>query len=266
MSVDQGIFVDPRLERATSAYVQDVIAQTARERVWYEGAERFGDIDQLLGAVAAGTLVHVGPSSHVMPIFRLRAPGTETHKPPFLLPSSRAALGAVSRLWREELEELDVAAPELRLAVTSLARTEQMQQALIDDGVVAAPGSTHCVGAAFDLDASGYYRVDLDNGIVSVASPLRDRAGMRRIERALMDQHDNNDTPAQFAEGSEFDATVMTALLVVAQELHDGGYLNRIVEFPDSGNQCLHVCPSPEVSMAEWRSMAQDADARTWMG
>jgi hypothetical protein len=113
----------------------------------------------------------------------------ERHKPPFLLPTARVALAVVGRLWREELLDLGIVSPELRLSVTSLTRTEDMQQALVASGAVAAPGSTHCVGATFDVDASGYYRVDLETGIVPVVSPLRNRVAMHGIGAQLREHY-----------------------------------------------------------------------------
>jgi hypothetical protein len=58
----------------------------------------------------------------------------------------------------------------------------------------------------------------------------------------------------------------MTALLVVSQELHEGDYVNAIVEHPDTGNQCLHICPNPAVSAGDWRSLADENISPTWMG
>ncbi len=257
---------EPRLETATASHLQDVIVQTAREVEWYQHAERFADIDHIMGAVAARQLVTVTGDSHLTPIYRLRNPGLEREKPPFLLPNSRAALAAVGRLWRQEVVERGVDAPDLRLAVTSLVRTEAMQKDLVNSGALAAPDSTHCVGAAFDLDASGYYRIDLDNGPVPIVSPKRDQAGMRKIGEWLTDRYGNSTQPMVIGDSADFDSRVITSLLVVAQELHEGDYLNRIVEFPDAGNQCLHFCPNPEVPVEEWQSLAQDVNTTAWMG
>jgi hypothetical protein len=259
------VFVEPRLEVATEAHIREVRAQARREVAWYRGEERFKDIDHVLGAVAAQKLVRVSADSNTMPILRLRTPGMERHKPPFLLPTSRVALAAVGRLWREELVELGITAPELRLSVTSLVRPEDTQDALVRSGAIAAPDSTHCVGATFDIDISGYYRVDLDTGIVPVVSPLRNRAAMQDIGEQLGQRYGHSG-PQAVADPSEFDGRVVTALMVTVQELHEGDYVNRIVEHPGTGNQCLHVCPNPAVPAAEWRSMADDANNATWMG
>lgn len=260
------VVTEPRLTVADDTALAIVTAQTAREKEWYAAHPRFNTIADITGAVAAGQLVRIAGNSDVMPIYRLRAPGMETTKPPFLLPASAAALHTISRLWRDEVEVLGLDAPDIRIATTSLARTEEMQQALVESGALATPGSTHCVGAAFDLDASAYFRVDLEQGPVSVASPLRDRTGMQGIATFLQRTYQNNAQEMRLADSNAFDERVVTALMVVVQELHGQDYLNVAVEFPGTGNQCLHVCPNPELSSADWLDLAPMQQKSAWMG
>ncbi|TXG76335.1 hypothetical protein E6P97_03670 [Patescibacteria group bacterium] len=252
---------EPRLSVTDPNERAQLEALVAPEKSWYAHHRRFEDIGMVMGAVSTGALVRVTGNSDFVPIARLRSPGTERIKPPFLLPASAAALRAVMALSVQRARAQGIAMNDLRYAVTSLVRTEQMQASLVQSGALAVEGSTHCVGAPFDVDASGYYRTDLEMGLVSVVSPLRDRDGMRSVERHLRGAHGGSGM--RIAPEGEYDERVAQSLLDVTSQLHDMGYINRVLEFPDTGNQALHLCPNPDVTIDDWRSMQPEPVAAT---
>lgn len=260
------IEVAPRLTETEPDELAMTIALTKPERDWYKEYERFADIDQLLGAAAAGRLVEVTPDDNIMPIYRLRNPDVQAKYPPFLLPSSRVAMAAIGRLWRQGMDGYNIGGPEIRLPATSFARTEKMQDALVASGALATPGSTHCVGAAFDIDASSYYSVDLEQGIASVPHPGRDKDRLGGIARFLANQDPTMGVPMRVDEQQDYDSRVAGMLLIVAADLHSTGMINRIVEFSGTENQCIHIAPNPDVTAEDWRALGQASVRRTWMG
>ena len=155
-------------------------------------------------------------------------------------------LRSIGSLWRTELVGKGIANPRLRLAVTSLTRSQEYQAAIVsDERKFASPDSMHCVGAAFDIDASGYY-VASEGKLLSVTHPDRDASVVARIGRALGSL---SDEPYVLPRAPiEFDERVTDALVTVANRLHESGIISRILEFAGTDNQCVHVTPRPTSS------------------
>lgn len=254
MGVSTDIDVAPRLTKTDQVELDTIFALTAREREWYAAHPHFGSEADIADAFAEERIVEVGPDDNIMPIYRLRTMPDEY--PPYLLPSSAAAVGAIGRLWRSRLAVHDIDAPDVRLPITSMVRTELMQQALVKAGALAVAGSTHCAGAAFDIDASSYYMIAQDGLPLSVPDPRRDIEKAHKIADFLIARSpETGALPMRVADHGSFDSRITSALLVTTLELERGGYINRIVEFRKTPNQCLHIAPNPDVSADEWATM-----------
>lgn len=254
MSTQTYTEVAPRLTETDEAELATVMAKTELERGWYADYEAFDDADGLARAIESQRIVVVTEDQNMLPIYRMRT--MPDKYPPYLLPASALAVGAIGRLWRERLAAHNLDFPDLRLPITSMARTVLMQRALIQAGALATPDSTHCVGAAFDIDASSYYRIADDGLPVSVPNPRRDTQKTRVISDFLIERsQDANSAPMRVSSPGQFDSRVIGALLIVTAELQSKDYINRIVEFPGSSNQCLHIAPNPDVSADEWATM-----------
>ncbi len=236
-------FTTPSLAAPSPRELQALRANTARERAWYASHPRYGTNEDILAAARGGTLVFVNPDRNSTPVGRFRNPEFFHRFPPYLLPSSELALRAVGRLWRHELEEQDILLPKVRLAVTSMARSDEVQQELVRRGKLADPESTHRSAAAFDIDASGYYMYDASRQLVPVVHPGRDKAGRQEVTRLLQAEVEwKYDTPTG---AFIYDQRVPDALLRVTDRLHEMGAINRIVEYVGEPNQCVHIAPNP---------------------
>lgn len=234
------------LAKASHQERHEIFQLTARERRWYAGHPRFATNEDILKAAFKGKLRHVNPDDNLLPIGRLRNPELFPVYPPYLLPESLLALKAIGRLWRSELLEQDMVAPKVRLAVTSLTRSEVTQKNLVEDPTkLASPGSTHCAGAAFDIDAAGYYHI-IPDGAASVVDPRRDRQAVQEIGQTLMEKVTQAYIPPETS--LDYDPRITDMLVAVTDSLHEAGVINRIVEYQDNatGNRCVHIAPSPD--------------------
>jgi hypothetical protein len=117
---------------------------TRREREWYSQHKRYETNEDILRAEKLGEVVLVHEDVNIMPIARLRNKELNESFPPYLLPYSRHVLNVIGRLWRTELNELPGRNDNSRLAVTSLARSLEMQAQLVGRAdKLASPDSTH---------------------------------------------------------------------------------------------------------------------------
>jgi len=256
--------VPTRLAAVDQDELQELGQKTAREREWYKNHPRFLTNAYIAVYASRGMLRRVRSDSNVVPTARFRNPNHQYTFPPFLLPASVLALAAVGRLWRQRLEESGIGRQDLRLAATSFARSEMYNAQLIADGALASQRSTHCVGAPFDIDASGYYTFTPDSGVQSVAHP--DRQGSLELLAKQLGDRSSDNPYATRAANEPFDSRVTGALLLVAAELHADGIVNRIVEFSGTANQCVHICPNPEVTAEDWAAFGSAAVKPVWMG
>lgn len=249
------VTIAPRLTTTRRGDIEAALAQTQQERDWYQHHERFPDTAAVLSAVAVGTLVKVEGDDNILPIYRLRQGGDHHTYSPHLLPGSALALAAVGRLWRQQLVRQGIERPEVRLATTSLVRSERRQAELVAGGALAVPESTHCVGAAFDLDASSYYVDGPDGAPRSTPHPGRDQQRLQDIARYLADENPNRQAEPLRIAPESFDERIVDELLVVTGELAEQEYINRLVEFAGTENQCLHIAPNPHIAAEQWQSL-----------
>jgi hypothetical protein len=236
----------PSFIHANPAQRRELVELTARERQWYANHPRFQTNGDIVAAAAQkwrGPLRWIHPDNNVEPIGRLRNPELREIFPPYLLKSSAVALKAIGRAWRRELIASGINQPELRLAVTSLARSQEMQDKIVaDPGKLAVSDSTHIVAAAFDIDASGYYIKDR-RGLVSITHPDRSKFKEAIISGRLrgMVSHPYSSPPTS----EVFNPAVIDALVNVSGRLHELGLINRVLEYTDTPNQCVHIAPNP---------------------
>jgi hypothetical protein len=219
--------------------------RTRREREWYSRYKRYETNADILRAEKIGELVLVHEDVNIMPIARLRNRELNESFPPYLLPYSRHVLNVIGRLWRTELNDLPGRNHDFRLAVTSLARSLEMQAQLVKrTDKLASPDSTHCAAAAFDIDASGYYIKDISGGIHPVDHPERDPAKVDEIGQIL---RSNVSHPVNYVHSHEYRPEIIEALLGVTSYLHERDVINAIVEYEGTSNQCVHIAPNPTV-------------------
>lgn len=254
----------PRLAQAHEGDLVSVTQATQRERDWYQSHTRFLTDTQITVYASRGELHKVTPDSNVVPTARFRNPDLHFRFPPYLLPDSLLAYRAVGWLWRQRLADDGIPRPDVRLAGTSFARSQMYQADLIEAGALATLMSTHCVGAAFDLDASGYYVFTPDSGLESVAHP--DRAGSLKLVASHLGDRSLANSFATRESAEPYDERITNQLIRAVTDLHDAGMLNRVVEFPGTHNQCVHLAPNPEVDAGDWRQLSEAHASSVWMG
>lgn len=231
--------VTPSLLPVDPEELATIKARTRREVGWYSAYARFKDGASIIKAYQSGLLMLIEEDDNSIPIFRLRIAGNELNFPPYLLPSSALARLVIGHLWRVKLIEAGINNIGYRLALTSFIRSEERQAQLVAGGKLASPDSTHCVGAAIDIDSSAYYWRSEDGVFMTISDPRRDRQKVISIGSMLGD-----DPPPSIAPLS-FDVRVTEALVSVLNVLHEEGLVNHILEFPGQSNQCSHVAPNP---------------------
>lgn len=214
----------------------------SREYRWYAGTNRFADVQVVREAVSAGVLVEFTDDADLrrLPRFSNDVDGFW----PFLTKPALDVAKDMGILWREILAaEFGIVRPELRLAVTSMVRTLEYQRLLVEGGRYASQTSTHCVGAAFDLDDSSYYRQEADGSFVSCANPeaIEARTAAAEVIRRRMA---DGTPPMRF--DNEYDPRVNIAAEMAATYMHENGLINRLKEFPDKPYSVLHVAANPD--------------------
>lgn len=249
----------PGIAVATPEALRALPDQMAREIAWYGDKPRYATADDVEADVASrnGRLVRVVPDTNIALIGRLCNPEYHREYPPYLLTVAAQAMRVFGIKWRAELVERGITRNEVRLSATSLLRTEEKQGRLFDDPtkLASAPDiSTHPTGGAIDLDAAGYYIVSYGQGLVPVPHPDRPQAAVKAITEVLQEGTSKpyaTPKPRPDQLGAIYDPEVTDALVAVADRLHEKGLINRIVEFPDGPNRCVHIAPDPD---APWTS------------
>lgn len=250
----------PSLAVATAEQRAALAQQTARETAWYADYDRFmTDADIYKAAPEPGRhigrLAFVAVDENVAPTARLRNPLNEKY-PSFLLPEAFVVHKAIGRMWRKRVLEHGVEDDRIRLAATSLVRSQANQDILVaDPRKLASPDSTHCVGVAEDYDQAGYYWFSPDGRLLKVPHPERSVRQAVEIGEELGSDPDKYVPPTDIAP-VPFDHRVNDALAELLDELHKEERINTILEFPWTINQCSHVAPNPEVSADEWNQLA----------
>lgn len=217
-------------------------AQLVRERAWYAGATRFQDQSDIWRAVQDGDLVRIESNENHHLIRRLRLPDGERPEglDPFLTPNASILLNLYGSMWRERLESLGIEDPQLRLALSSLVRSQRYQDSIVAKGRLASPDSTHCTGNTWDFDGCAYTRIDPETGrALSIVSP----AGLAVRQAAIVKMYGKESTDMT-SEG--YDEKVVLASYDVAHALQDRGAINLVSEFPGTHSAVLHIAGTPE--------------------
>lgn len=221
-------------------------AKLERERLWYEDAPRFQDGTEIGQAIDRGALVHIDDDDgNIHRIGRFRSATPVEGYVSFLTPTARRLYVDFGNLYRTVLEqEFGIDDPRIRLAATSMARTQQYQDRLVAvPGKLASADSRHCNGVAFDVDVSAYYRVDEQGNRWSYSHPRR-KVGQIAIGQQLEQQLGELAQPTFRAD--DYSPAVTEAAVEVAEHLHATGAINLVKEFMGTPNACLHIAVNPD--------------------
>ena len=228
--------------RAVQKELGGVDVLLERERSWFEHAPRFSDAAAITEAVVDGRLVPFTGDTNMSVVRRFRNPALNEQYPPYLTPNAEASLRGLGRIWRLVANEIGVP-QEVRLAVTSLVRSQAYQNHLVAEGKLAVPDSTHVTGNAYDIDLGGYY-IDLEDGREATVS-LREIDPQQEIAAAF--GHDlavKRDDPVRLGP-EQYTPEPTQALLYVASILHQHQFINRVVELSHTPNRVLHIAAAP---------------------
>ncbi len=170
-------------------------------------------------ALAKGDLVEVPTEGESYGMIRALR---EDDEPRFLNPQALNMLNVIQIEWSKRIKASGLQ-PDVVLSISSLYRSEELQQKLINQGENAAEVSSHQAGAAIDFDPTGYYK------------------GKER--KPVSSRLDNG-----------YDPKYTEILRDILQELHEQGRINFIHEYKieningEVGKRlaCYHVCVSPD--------------------
>jgi hypothetical protein len=215
--------------------IKHVKKDTEVERQWYGGITPFLTVKEIIDASKKGYLTKVVEAENYMPIMRLRNVALVDKYPPFLTKQSKRLLDEIANIWRQNCHRSDID-PEIKLAITSLARVQSYQNLLIKSGKLAMPNSPHLRGEAFDIDASGYYQ----SGVP--INPREDE--QKEFSKAFKDINAQLDSP-QFGSYKLYNPEVHLILKEVLEEMQSHDKLNFVHEYAGTTNACFHVCRNP---------------------
>ena len=218
------------------AHKKAVLAENAIERKWHHHTPQFHSPEQILAAFGTHRLALVEPNDDILPIKRLRNPQLVATYPAYLTVNAHALLFEVGRRWREAVTKAGWDS-QIRLAVTSLIRTESYQHTLVLAGKLADPDSAHTRGEAFDIDASGYYLGE---------TPINPRTAMQDGFRQAFKAMGADTNGIAFGDFALYKPEVHTILKEVLIQMQQENKLHFVHEFPGTGNDCFHVCRNPE--------------------
>jgi hypothetical protein len=216
----------------------------ATERAWYKDAERFQTYSDVLAAVACAKLVPIEADGNIQLSGRLHSknPDVEKDFPAYLTPHAAQNMTELGHRWREVADGMGV--PEtVRLAATSLVRTQVRQDLIVASGKFAVPDSTHVAGGAYDFDLAGYYQ-RLSDGREAAVS-LRPVAPQLTIAEAFGSEYGITDNPPVRLGPEHYDHRVTAALLIARKQMLQEGSLAGLVEMPTTLNTSLHVAAAP---------------------
>ena len=213
-----------------------------REREWYKDSPRYLVKKDIKRAISNNELVQLSESEDLKPIARFNT--SIEGFTPYLTPNALRAAKAFGSLWRFMMkEQFGINDPVLKLAVTSMVRTQKYQDKLVASGRFASPDSIHCTGNAFDIDVSGYYSLVDNDTAISHVDPRRKAAGQRiggLIAQSLGETFNTE------SHSGAYDKRVTESALWTADVLFEEYEINRVHEFKDSPNACLHIAVNPD--------------------
>jgi len=210
--------------------------QTAIERRWYKKVKPFTSIQEILLAAKRGQLVKITPTKNYCPILRLRNNQLIEKYPPFLTTAAKNLLDEISEKWRSLCSEAKIDS-QIRLAITSLVRTQKYQDILIKSGKLAMPNSPHMRAEAFDIDASGYYLGEV---------PINPRSNYQKQFAKAFSAISAELSSPPFGDYRLYNPLVHQILLKVLKQMKRENKLNFVYEYPKTTNACLHICRNPD--------------------
>ena len=215
---------------------REVLAENAIERTWYHKTPGFKSSDQILAAFATKRLAQIVENDDFLPIRRLRNPQLIDTYPSYITSSASNLLIEIGTEWRTSMREQGFD-DRIRIAVTSLIRTNAYQNTLVKAGKLADPDSAHTRGEAFDLDASGYY---IDETPINPRTAMQDdfKKAFKELGAEVFEQ--------SFGDFSLYQPKVHEILKSVLIDMQAAGKLHFVHEFPGTGNDVYHICRNPE--------------------
>lgn len=137
-------------------------------------------------------------------------------------PEVLVAIEEVGERWRGKLEETGIESSNLFISVTSLSRSQELQEEIKIKSVNANDTSSHLFGAAVDIDPNGFYLLENDSFIPINSSNHPNIETLRRV------------------------------LFKTLIEMEKEGLISFIPEFePRENNKstlsCFHICPNPNI-------------------
>lgn len=241
----QTIDIIPGFASASPEELSSLDEKLVRERNWYRDKPRFMLDEDVEAAFLLGDLVEIHNTDDVRRISRFEGEGRNENKP-YLTPRAAKMLEDFSGLWRVILwQEYHIQTGETRLAVTSMARSQARQDAIVRTaGKLASPDSTHCTVNAVDIDASGYYSVWNDGLVETHMHPERARNLVGETTDRLRARFgDNGSNPTHAAV---YDYHITEAAIRAATQMHETGSINLVHEFVDTPNATLHLAVNPD--------------------
>ncbi|TAK89499.1 hypothetical protein EPO04_00055 [Patescibacteria group bacterium] len=220
-------------------YLERISREHKIERDWYEKVPSFPTNSDIIDAANKGVLVKVVETPDYLPIMRLRNPKLHDEYPPYLTKASAALLGQITAEWRKRMlaEGFD---KNVRLAVTSLTRSQEYQDQIVASGKMALSDGPHLRGEAFDIDGCGYYVGD------KPVNPRQKKVG-GEFHKAF-EQMDAGLPEPELIDYSEYQPRIHEILHEVLNDLMAKNKLHYLHEFPNTNNTVFHVARNPNAS------------------
>lgn len=223
-------------------YLQKISAEHAIERQWYKPVPTIHNTSELLGAVKQGTLVEVNETDDFLPIMRLRNPKLIDKYPRYLTRHSKALLLEIVTIWRKRMAE-EGFDPKIRLAVTSMARTQEYQNQIVASGKLALSDGPHLRGEAFDIDGCGYYLGE------QPVNPRQQQVGAE-FEKAFKEMDAGMPMPT-LVDYSKYQPRVHMIVREILDEMMLEDKIHYLHEFPGTTNTVYHIARNPDYTPKE---------------
>lgn len=209
------------------------------ERDWYSDIPSFANNAAIAATAKKGVLVKITETSDYLPIMRLRNPKLHDEYPPYLTKASAGLLGQITTEWRKRMlaEGFD---QNVRLAITSLTRSQEYQNKIVAAGKMALSDGPHLRGEAFDIDGCGYYVGD------KPVNPRQKKVG-GEFHKAF-EQMDAGLPEPELIDYNEYQPRIHEILHEVLKDLMAQDKLHYLHEFPNTNNTVFHVARNPHTS------------------
>lgn len=217
--------------------------ELAPERRWYAHHPRYQTDSDIEFAFVQGRLVELPNDTNVRRLARFEGASRQQFKP-YLTPNAVRFAQLFGELWRQELSlHYGIDDQRLRLAVTSMVRSQTYQDDLIRAGKLASADTTHTTGNTLDFDGAGYYIVE--NGTVAAHGHPARATQRTEILDGLKTEYGEHDIRPHYRD--DYDPRVLQCARDVAFTLEQSGIINLVPEFTDTPNAVLHIATNPGV-------------------